>query len=239
MIGVSSFAYHDMPLSEALGKIESIAQCAEIFSEGQHDLLNNHEITSSYNLRYTVHAPTSDLNIASIREPIRKASLEILKDMANICTKLDSEIMVVHPGYVAFPHDRGRALKAFSLSVPVLEQIHSETGVKVCVENMPMWDCFVFREPGLDLGNNFFALDVGHANTMGNLKEFLDMEIAHFHLHDNNGEGDDHHSIGSGDVDYSIMVSLLKESNAAKIVENKSEADAIKSIEVLRKMGIR
>ncbi|MDK2892638.1 sugar phosphate isomerase/epimerase [Methanohalophilus sp.] len=241
MIGVSSFAFHELPLSETLEKIESIASCAEIFSEGQHDLLNHNisEVANSYNLKYTVHAPTSDLNIASIREPIRKASLEILKEMADICMKLDSEIMVVHPGYVAFPYERDRALKAFSHSIPVLEQIHSETGVKICLENMPMWECFIFREPGLDLGENFFALDVGHAHTMDNLKDFLDMEIAHFHLHDNNGMGDDHSPIGSGNIDYSIISPLLKDSNAAKIIENKCENDVLKSVDAIKKMSVR
>ena len=238
MIGVSSFAYHDLTLSEALGKIESIAPCAEIFSEGRHDLFNESEVALSYDLKYTVHAPTSDLNLASIREPIRKASLEILENMADICVKLDGEIMVVHPGYVAFQHDKELALKAFSRSIPMLEQIYSETGVKICLENMPMWECFVFREPGLDIGNNYFTLDVGHANTMGNLAEFLEMKISHFHLHDNNGEGDDHCSIGAGNIDYSTMHSILKTNSSAKIVENKCEADVIKSVESLKKMGV-
>ncbi len=238
MIGVSSFAYHDMPLPDALAKIENIASCAEIFSEGQHDLLKENEISLSYDLKYTVHAPTSDLNLASIRDPIRNASIELLKDMAEICVKLDSNILVVHPGYVAFPHDREFALKAFSKSVPLLEQIYLETGVKICIENMPMWECFLFREPGLDIGNNFFTLDVGHANTMGNLPEFLQMEISHFHLHDNNGEGDDHHSIGGGGIDYSTMRSLLKKNSSIKIVENKCEADALKSINALKKMDV-
>ncbi|MBP2030928.1 sugar phosphate isomerase/epimerase [Methanohalophilus levihalophilus] len=238
MIGVSSFAYHDLPLSEALSRIENIAPCAEIFSEGQHDLLNENEVAFSYDLEYTVHAPTSDLNLASIREPIRKASIEILTEMAEICVKLDSKIMVVHPGYVAFPHDRELALKAFSKSVSLLEQIYSETGVKICVENMPMWECFLFREPGLDIGNNFFTLDVGHANTMGNLSDFLEMEISHFHLHDNNGEGDDHHPIGAGEIDYASLQSLLLKNSSIKIVENRCEADVMESIRVLQQMGI-
>lgn len=238
MIGVSSFAYHDLSLAKALAKIENIASCAEIFSEGKHDLFNDHEVALSYNLRYTVHAPTSDLNLASIREPIRKASLEILKGMAEICTRLDSDVMVVHPGYFAFPSAKESALKAFSRSVPELEKIFLETGVKVCIENMPLWECFIFREPGLDIGNSFFALDVGHANTMGNLKEFLDMEISHFHLHDNNGEGDDHHFIGGGNMDYSMLEPVLKNTKAVKIIENKHEEDVRKSLAALKRMGI-
>jgi sugar phosphate isomerase/epimerase len=190
-------------------------------------------------LKYTVHAPTSDLNPASIREPIRKASIKILAEVADICVKLNCEIMVVHPGYVAFPHDLKFALQAFSRSVPELEHISAETGVKICVENMPMWECFLFRHPGLDIGDNYFALDVGHANTMGNLTDFLEMDISHFHLHDNNGEGDAHQSIGTGTVDYSIMQSLLKTSDAAKIIENKCEEDVLSSFESLKKMGVR
>jgi sugar phosphate isomerase/epimerase len=159
--------------------------------------------------------------------------------MADICAKMDASVMVVHPGYFSYPSDRQVALKAFGKSVPELENISRETGVKICIENMPMWECFLFREPGLNLGENAFALDVGHANTMGNLRDFLELDISHFHLHDNNGENDDHYHIGGGNIDYSMLENTLKNRiRAVKIIENKNEEDVMKSMAALKKMGV-
>ena len=103
MIGISSFAFHDLPLAQALEKIESLTDCAEIFSEGRHDLLREEEVAFSYDLTYTVHAPSTDINLASVRDPIRMASLQLVRQMADICNDLDSSIMVIHPGYFPFP----------------------------------------------------------------------------------------------------------------------------------------
>ena len=238
MIGISSFAFHDLPLAQALEKIESLTDCAEIFSEGRHDLLREEEVAFSYDLTYTVHAPSTDINLASVREPIRMASLQLVKQMADICNDLDSDIMVIHPGYFPFSSDGPAAMKAFERSVPVLEDISTDSGVKICVENMPQWDCFLFRYPQLDIGGNGFTLDIGHANTLGNLPEFLDVNISHFHLHDNNGTIDEHLPIGEGNIDMGLLVDLLKKSNAIKIIENKCEDDVHKSLEALNNLGV-
>ena len=66
MIGISTFAYDDLSLQDALSLIEDQAECAEIFSEGLHDLLQMADVVFSYDLHYTVHAPSMDINISSI-----------------------------------------------------------------------------------------------------------------------------------------------------------------------------
>ncbi|WP_135609458.1 sugar phosphate isomerase/epimerase family protein [Methanococcoides sp. AM1] len=241
MIGVSSFAFHELPLSEALEKIEPMANCAEIFSEGAHDLFREEELAYSYNMKYTVHAPSTDMNLSSLREPIRLAAISLVKEMADICNELDSDVLVVHPGYFSYPVDMIHAQRAFERSILDLEGISKDTGVRICIENMPKWDCFLLRHPELDLGSNGFTLDVGHANTLGNLNNFLDMgeSISHFHLHDNNGEIDDHFFIGGGNIDFSSFSGLLNKSKAIKIIENKCEEDVLKSLGALGRMGIK
>ncbi|MEL4305586.1 sugar phosphate isomerase/epimerase family protein [Methanococcoides sp. LMO-2] len=242
MIGISSFAFHELSLSEALGKIEPMADCAEIFSEGRHDLIREEELAYSYDLKYTVHAPSTDMNLSSLREPMRLAAINVVQQMADICNDLDSDILVVHPGYFSYPVDMPYAQKAFERSVVDLKNISKDTGVRICIENMPKWDCFLFRHPGFDLGDNGFTLDVGHANTLGNLNEFLETmgdSVSHFHLHDNNGDIDDHFSIGTGNIDFGSFSGLLKKSKATKIIENKSEADVLSSLDALKRMGIK
>ncbi|WP_440953438.1 sugar phosphate isomerase/epimerase family protein [Methanococcoides sp. FTZ1] len=243
MIGVSSFAFYELPLTEALEKIEQMSDCAEIFSEGMHDLFREgRELAFSYDLKYTVHAPSTDLNLSSLREPIRLASLSVVKQMADICNDLDSDILVVHPGYFSYPVDMVNAQKAFEKSVAELSEISANTGVRICIENMPKWDCFIFRDPGIDLGDNGFTFDVGHANTSGNLNDFLESMgdlISHFHLHDNHGDVDDHFFIGNGNIDFVSFSDFLKKCKAIKVIENKCEEDVLRSLNALKMMGVK
>jgi len=161
--------------------------------------------------------------------------------MAGICNELDSDILVVHPGYFSYPVDMMHAQRAFERSIVDLENISRDTGVRMCIENMPKWDCFLLRNPDIDLGDNGFTLDVGHANTWGNLNNFLEMgdSISHFRLHDNNGEIDDHFFIGGGNMDFPSFSSLLNKSKAIKIIGNKCEEDVLKSLEALKRMGTK
>jgi len=48
MIGISSYAFHDLPLSGALEKIEGMSRCAEIYSEGMHDIFRHAQTPLSY-----------------------------------------------------------------------------------------------------------------------------------------------------------------------------------------------
>jgi sugar phosphate isomerase/epimerase len=239
MIGISSYAYHSLPLYQALEHIEKISGCAEIYSEGMHDIFRNTQIPLSYNLKYCVHAPTTDLNIGSIREPIRLASIELVRKAASICTRIDAQILVVHPGYFSYSYDISAANAALKRSILEFADITQDTGVKICVENMPDWECFLFRYPDLDLDGNGLTLDVGHANTTETLNEFMEYNISHLHLHDNNGKKDEHTWIGNGNIDFNNLKKVLKNNNYIKVLENRNAEDVKKSMAALKKMGIK
>ena len=239
MIGISSYAFHDLPLSEALEKIESMSRCAEIYSEGLHDIFRHAQTPLSYDLKYSVHAPTTDLNIASIREPIRQASLELVKQAVDICTKIDAEMLVVHPGYFSYSYDLPAARAALKRSIGEFADISGDTGVQICIENMPNWECFLFRQPDIDLNGTGLVLDTGHANTTGTLNEFIKHDIAHFHLHDNHGEKDEHMWIGGGNINFSSLHEVLKKSRGIKVLEHRNGEYIKKSMAALKKMGIK
>jgi sugar phosphate isomerase/epimerase len=239
MIGISSYAYHSLPLSQALEQIEKISGCAEIYSEGMHDIFRHPQIPHSYNLTYSVHAPTTDLNIASIREPIRCASLELVRQTVDMCIKIDAQTLVLHPGYFSYAYDIQAAKVALEKSIKQFADITQETGVNICIENMPDWECFLFRYPDIDLDGNTITLDVGHANTTGTLNEFIKLEVGHFHLHDNNGEKDEHSWIGNGNIDYSALRGILKKNNTIKILEHRNSEDVYKSLSALKLMKIK
>lgn len=240
MIGISSYAFHDLPMSKSLEEIEYMSDGAEIFSEGFHDLFKDSETPLSYNLEYTVHAPNTDLNIGSIREPMRKAGLELIKEMMEICDRIDARVLVVHPGYFTYSCDVPAARGSLKNSLMELENLTDGTDIEICIENMPSdWNCFLFQYPDLDLGDNGFALDVGHANTTDTLNDFLKYDISHFHIHDNTGKSDDHLWLGAGNIDFKGMRDVLNKNKTMKVLEHRSRDYVEKSLKAVDELGIK
>ena len=85
------------------------------------------------------------------------------------------------------------------------------TQVEVSVENMPVRKSFlansveeletIQKETGC-----FLTIDTGHANTCDCLEEMLELKnISYCHLNDNNGERDQHLSLGEGTLDLNLL----------------------------------
>jgi sugar phosphate isomerase/epimerase len=84
--------------------------------------------------------------------------------------------------------------------------------------------------------------DIGHTNILKgtNKKEeedffirFLD-RIKNCHIHDNNGEWDEHNIIGKGNIDFKKYFSILNNTNSYFILEVRPKERAIKSYKRLK-----
>lgn len=194
-IGCSTWCLMDRSLEEALDVISSLTGCAEILSDSLHSLFLSEEACHSFDLQYTVHAPTGDINIASENERLRKAAIQVIGDLAEVFDRIGAVRLVIHPGHVWEEERRGAAQRALDRSLDDLAAMQQEVNVRFAVENMGTWEVCFFREPDFlgrlaDTGLGF-ALDVGHAHANGNLETFLELGGAiHVHLHDNCGNRD-------------------------------------------------
>lgn len=188
----------------------------------------------------TLFMPLSlTLTLAAFREPIRRASVELVKQMIAICDRIDAKVLVVHPGHFTYSFDIPAARAALNISIGELADISRDNRVKICVENMPKdWDCFLFQYLDIDLDGIGFALDVGHANTTNTLEEFIKYDISHFHLHDNKGDKDEHLWIGGGNIDFMSLRDMLNKSRAIKVLEHRCDKYVDKSMVALKEMGI-
>lgn len=219
MFGVSTYCLHREPLSLALEKLAPITDCVEVMDEGLH-YLKSAESLESYSYRYFIHAPARGVNIASLLEPIRRASVEVLVQAFAVAAEVGAGV-VIHPGYYAWSEERERAAERFRQSLSELTAAAEDLSVTFFVENMGNWEYFFLRTcddlPLIDgLG---LALDVGHANLNGCLDCFLAHPAAHFHLHDNDGTGDTHSPVGDGTIDFSAVMKAVRRSNVIPIVE--------------------
>jgi sugar phosphate isomerase/epimerase len=234
---ISTFCCIDHSLEEALGILAGRTSHVEILADGPHDLLADPSPCCEYPFTYSVHAPTSEINIASVSERMRSASVSVLGDMLATCDRIGAAHLVVHPGYSSYEQVKEQSLASLFRSLDELVELQEESGVRVCVENMGAWQCCHFRTPAFipelvarGLG---VTLDCGHARLNGNLDAFLAAGgFCHVHLHDNSGTNDDHAACGSGAIDFSALVPRLPH-DATLVVETRGLAAADESITCL------
>jgi sugar phosphate isomerase/epimerase len=224
----------DLPLPEALALVREKTDRIEIVSEGFHDLFRYHEACHAVDARYSVHAPLSDINLASTNDRIRTAGLGVINELCGICDSIHAETLVVHPGY--YPRENMYAMSrtALLLSLDALSLIQQEHDVRIGIENMGSWECLHFRQPDLlpelerrDIG---FVLDIGHARLNNVLETFArSSRPCHIHIHDNSGTNDDHAACGTGTIDFAALLPLLPDS-ASRIIECSDPAAYRKSV---------
>jgi len=222
---LSTFCRIDYPLTTALAALVERTTHVEILADGLHDILADTRTCTEYPFSYSVHAPTSDINIASVYERMRQSSLAMLDDTMAACNRIGADHLVIHPGYAPYEQVRARSYAALCRSLDDLVRLQEEHGVRACVENMGMWECCHFRGPEflLELTSRGLGctLDVGHAQLNGNLGAFLAAgSFCHIHLHDNCGTSDDHAACGSGTVDFPLVMQQIP-LNAALVIETK------------------
>lgn len=234
-IGISSFCHITHPLGEALDLIVPLSRTVEIVDGGLHTLnRGNIEVLGSYDLSLSIHAPVSDVNIGSVFEPTRKASIEILESRFRIASDFSASL-VIHPGHVSWESDRPLAQRQLTRSIRDLIPLQEEYDVRFYIENLLNWHSSLVKTPKdlhLIRGASL-ALDIGHAHTCGCLSEFLTMPCEYYHIHDNDGINDQHLSLGKGTIEMRELVTSLKRDNARMILEMNTPQDVTESREYL------
>ena len=236
MFGISSFCLHHHPLSYALDTLSSHTNLVEIMDDGPH-FLESTELLESYSLHYAFHAPARSVNIASLHEAIRKASVEVVGQCFRLASEMGSTV-VIHPGYFAWEEERERALRQYMKSLEDLKHLAVECGVTFYIENMANWNYFFLRTPEeLDIIDGIgLALDVGHAHLNHCLPGFLEATISHVHLHDNDGKDDSHSGVGQGTIDFMPVMRAIRRDRAVPVVEVATLEGTLESIRVLEEI---
>jgi sugar phosphate isomerase/epimerase len=236
MFGVSSYCLLREPLNEALDRISVITDLIEVVDEGSH-FLTDTSLFENYSGDFILHAPYHGMNIASLFEAIRKASVEVMTDCFSAASDIGAPV-VMHPGYFAWEQEREQANLQFGKSLQELRDAARELSVTFYFENMGDMNFFNLRTPE-DLGlieDVGFALDIGHANLNHCLPGFLNAGFDHMHIHDNNGKRDTHSPVGEGEIDFGPVVAALRSNHSTSVIEVKTYAGVLRSIEILERM---
>jgi sugar phosphate isomerase/epimerase len=246
-IGISTGAYADLPLGEALARIAGLAPSAEIYSWGPHTLLEqqNAQAVADVGLPFNVHGPFTHDGLGNPYEPARRAAVKLHRRQMKAAARLGATLYIVHPDLRTPPGPRDpEIVTALERSFVDLRATQDRLGLPVAVENMAESDCSHFCAPGdLDLQGLGVALDAGHAALTGTLGDWLAdprATLLHVHLHDNQGVGgmDLHLPLGSGTIDFAPVLEVGRAAGATMVFELTSEADVITSLDHLRARGL-
>ena len=214
-IGASMLATEDRTIEEALEYFDNnrYIDYVEVLHDYPYRGLNEDkeliDIINSYDLKYTIHSPFIDLNIASLNPAMADFSADEIKRSIDLANMIDSNIVVVHPGTIGF-NGRGKEDLIYQISEEHLKDIGDyakDNGVDACIENLPNIVDFMFMDVNqlndtlvkLDLP---MTLDIGHAHTNGFTPDEIYFDsIKHIHVHDNPGDDDTHLALGDGTFD--------------------------------------
>lgn len=251
MIGVASPSFCFAPFSEIIEAISEQFEMWEILPEGKHSLDACYDeiadATQSYDLKYQMHAPMSDVNIGSIYDPMRRAAVAEVRRTIEACGKLGITTLTVHPGFVngiAFLR-RSMVGEFTKRSLVELTSVAENNGVTLAVENMPSRinaTCTTAEElmdvvRSATLG---ICFDMGHANTAGQMGELLEQVslFRNVHLHNNDGTWDQHDVIDRGSADLVGVLSSIERGGYSGnyVIESTDLESALESKQVLQKL---
>jgi sugar phosphate isomerase/epimerase len=233
MLGVSTYCLMDRPLSEALDTLARLTDLIEVMDEGPH-FITDTSLFGSYTGKFTLHAPFHGMNIASVFEPVREASVRVMADCFMVAAEIGAPV-VMHPGYFAWEQERALSDRQFAKSLGELTAAAADRSVVFWFENMGDMNYFNLRTPadlGL-IGDAGLTLDTGHAHLNHCLPAFLKTPFCHMHIHDNNGRADSHSPVGSGTIDFRPVMAALRRGNATAVIEVRSFAGTTASLQVL------
>jgi len=252
-LAVSTLHLLDKPLEEALpGLITLGISNVEIADSGNHSLNPKRvsrlqEIRSSYNLKFSIHAPYADTNLSADDDLIREWILKRIRATIRFANELDAKSVVIHPGWTTATDRfmKGRAWKLNLRSVHWLLRYAEEYGIPLLMENVPEPTPYLlvrvedfemfFEEMDFWIG---MVLDVGHSNLLNETYDFLSRfkdRIKHIHISDNNGVRDQHLAIGDGEINWKGTMEAISDSGFSDWVVIESYNGIKESLEYLKK----
>lgn len=250
MIGISCTQFSRDPFSVWIDRIFEDFGLWELFSEAEMNVAENTEkisdLLSSYDMCYSLHTPICDMNVAALTEKLRVASVDVIRDNARAANTLGINMLTVHPGLssMVVKETEDAALVRAKISMKELEKISAEYGVTMAIENMPNVPFFLGRTASqladiIDGTDLKVCYDIGHAHTMGEndaMTALFGDRIVNVHIHDNNGERDEHNTIGDGSVDFARVIKSLNGYTGNYVIESRSFDSAVESQERLKKL---
>jgi len=214
------------------------------------------ELLQSYALHPSLHACYIDLNLASLSEDIRTASIKRVAQCIQLASTFGASYVTIHPGKFSrdhpsslFPKAHDRTLDSIQKLIPVCEDQNvilalenapnrSDRGVLTDLETMIAFIEMV-KSPMVQL-----LVDLGHIHTHGlDPLDYLYSLVPYVravHIHNNDGRNDTHQPLGEGTLNYPPVLKKLASIpvHCPILIEMHNLEDLLTSRDYLRRNGI-
>jgi sugar phosphate isomerase/epimerase len=177
------------------------------------------EVLHRHGLTVTLHAPFVDLSAGSTDRAIRAVTRKRFEELLRLVPIFSPRTVVAHAGYDwrRYEYFRGTWLDNSAAFWAEVAEGLERSGSQLMLENVyehgpgEMRELFERLRPG-KVG---LCLDCGHLTAFGRtpLDEWLHVLgpfIGQLHLHDNQGQRDEHLPLGRGVIDFSRLFAYLK-----------------------------
>ena len=239
-IGISTWSLLHNDLGSAIRTIgEAGFEYIELWGEVPHahpdwtDKNGLKDSLSPYDMTLTLHAPFTDLNPASLFEPVRGAIERALVDFLSFGEDLGASMITLHPGG---SHNVAMVPRSAESAVALIRSLakKAEGKISLSIENQtssrshysfPLGSTAESMDKLLtEVEGARFTLDTGHAHASGidplSLCERFAGKLAEVHLSDNEGHSDDH------------MIPGLGTAKLDRVIEKLSGTDVLLCLEI-------
>jgi sugar phosphate isomerase/epimerase len=269
IVSISSWVYIQRPLQEVLKAVAKAGyRHVEIFGDEGHfdlrlpiDLLEVRKLLDDLGLNMeSIHAPFSNVNIASLNRTERRKGLQLIEKSIEVCSQMRGRVVVIHP----HPDDLlGNRIDYAEMRARMKESLYElanfarKLEIKVAIENLPEF-CLEGWKLGsriseltqlleeIEHDNLGLCLDTGHAllkkGEINVAQDVVRCEKYLFviHISDNDGRDDHHWLPGEGIINWPEFLKTLKSINYKGIYtleisgQGRSEKLLRKSVVVLK-----
>ncbi|MBN2582677.1 MAG: sugar phosphate isomerase/epimerase [Planctomycetes bacterium] len=149
-------------------------------------------------------------------EAVRRTTVEKFAGEAEFCRTMGGNLVIVHPGHGTIGAETGNParIEALRRSAARLAEIGSVYNCRFALENLPRGqmgdDPLMLRRIADEVDSPYLGLnfDCGHANLGAGVAKVLDIfgdRMIGTHIHDNNGQNDDHFVPGFGNINMEAL----------------------------------
>ncbi|MFN0202232.1 MAG: sugar phosphate isomerase/epimerase family protein [Bacteroidia bacterium] len=213
------------------------------------DIQRHKQLLNHFPLAKSMHGAFYDLNFTSRDSLIRAVSTKRVYQSLEIAEELEMKHIVFHTAYV---ESRKNGYKNYWIEKQVafwetiLPQIE-KTGITIYLENTREPDASYIAAIVKSLNHDLCKIcyDTGHSECFTDTKlppaqwaKEYGSDLRYVHLHSNHGWTDDHIAFHQGIISFEGFFEILEQINPMLIIEVKTKADLLASIEELRRCKI-
>jgi sugar phosphate isomerase/epimerase len=209
-----------------------IEMWAQQFFDCGYDEEEYRRLAGFYHLGTTVHSVSWDLNLSSINDAVREASISQVSASIDLCRRINGEDVTVHPGHVTMACFKKMSIELMRDSFLRIADTAKKNNVLVSLEVMEktkkefVTNAETMKQVTGSLSDFFtYTIDVAHCDTTVEIDELASSLPSFSKFHISNRKGKTYHtSLDDGDFDFRWLLPRLLRTGKTLVLEGRDEA---------------